>query len=504
MDAVLYEKRLDTGTAAEVSEDFTLPDYRPEIRRIAGIRAQASVDGKYLAGNELEADGSVTYTVVYQDADGRLYELSETSSFTSKLPTGAEEGEDHPGAADLILSAEAENAVCRVTGPRKVTLSSRVRLSLVSQKPSDFTLAVPEEAVRVRRKTGTVKTGVMCEARGSFEVSGEIADRSGRIAGAQGSVCVSDVRFEGDRLIFRGEASVTALLARDSSEEKPNGAPCEDYLITRGTAQVEEPVVLPERVRGAVNGADRAVRGAVFPKVILTELETEDGSIRWRMEYDADAVIMLCGEGEITEDAYSPDTETETEEKSCFSLSPAAVRNGRVTLTGRIRTDRDAEFVTAWGTADPGKCAVRGGVAQLNGTAKVTVLTRTGDEFSASEATLPLRYEWEALPGAQDADEGAVTGRMEAGIASITATPSGSDGGTEWSVTAEVWIAAALLSSSPVHGAVRLIPVRTDTPVPKKNVIRVYIPEPGETPWDVGKRFRLPAEAAPVDGVYVI
>ena len=43
---VLYEKRLDTGSAAEVSEDFTLPDYRPEIRRIAGVRAEAVIDGK--------------------------------------------------------------------------------------------------------------------------------------------------------------------------------------------------------------------------------------------------------------------------------------------------------------------------------------------------------------------------------------------------------------------------------------------------------------------------
>ena len=56
-----------------------------------------------------------------------------------------------------------------------------------------------------------------------------------------------------------------------------------------------------------------------------------------------------------------------------------------------------------------------------------------------------------------------------------------------------------------MRGAVRLVPIRTDDgPAVPKNVIRVYIPEPGETPWDVGKRFRLPVEAEPVDGVYVI
>lgn len=501
MDAVLYEKRLDTGTAAEVAEDFTLPDYRPEIRRIAGIRGEAAIDGKYLAGDELEADGSVTYAVIYQDAEGRLYELSETSSFTAKLPVRGNDGEDRFGTGDLILSAECESVNCRVTGPRRVTLSSRVRLALLSQKPADFSLAVPEGAVRVRRKTGQVKTGFLEEVRGSFEASGEIRDKEGRIVGARGSVTVSDVRVENGRLLFRGEAAVTALLARDAAAGE-GGRPREEYLITRGTAQIEESVPLPRP--DAADAAD--AKGAVFPKVLLTELETgEDGTIRWRMEYDADAVLIRCGDGEITEDAYSPDTETEAGEKTCLSHAPAAVKNGRITLTGRIRTDRGAELVSAWGSADPGKCSVTGGVARMTGTAKLTVLTRSGDEFAASEAVVPLRYEWEALPGSQDAEEGAVTGRTAAGVAEITARPSDSDGGTEWTVTAEVWVSAALLSASEVRGVVRLTPVRTaDGCGPGRNVIRVYVPEPGESAWDVSKRFRLPEEAEPVDGVYVI
>ncbi len=503
MDAVLYEKRLDTGTLAETSEDFTLPDYRPEIRRIAGVRGDAAVDGKYLAGNELEADGTVTYAVTYQDAEGKLHELTETSTFTAKLPVGDGGEEDRFGTGDLILSAETENAACRVTGPRRVTLTSRVRLSLVSQRPADFSLRAEEDGMRVRRRTKKVKTGVLSELRGSFEASGEIREKEGRIVGARGCVCVSDTRVEGDRLIFRGEASVTALLARESaSDDNPvPGKPAEEYLITRGRVPVEESLPLSSRPDPSAG-----IAAAVFPKVILTELETgEDGVIRWRMEYDADAVIMRCTEAEVTEDAYSPDGNTEAEERTCVSLSPAAVKNGRITLTGKLRTDRDAEFVAAWGTADPGKCAVQGGAARMTGTAKLTVLTRTGEEFSASETSVPLRYEWEAFPGAPDAEEGSVTGRAAAGIADITARPSDSDGGTEWTVTAEVWVAAVLLSGTPVRGVVRLTQIPgEDGADRRKNVVRVYIPEPGETSWDVSKRFRLPAEAEPSDGVYVI
>ena len=58
---------------------------------------------------------------------------------------------------------------------------------------------------------------------------------------------------------------------------------------------------------------------------------------------------------------------------------------------------------------------------------------------------------------------------------------------------------------SEVSGVVRLTPVHTEEGCStRKNVIRVYIPEPGESAWDVSKRFRLPAEAESADGVYVI
>jgi hypothetical protein len=496
MEAVLYEKRFDTTTTTEVTEDFTLPDYRPEIRRVLGVRGQAVVDGKYLAGEELEADGSVTYTVVYLDGDGLLYEESETSPFNVRIPVRSElsgGGEDRFGTGDLILSADAESVNCRVTGPRRLSLSSRVRLTLLSQKPTDFALEAGGIG-SIRRKLTAVKTGVMAQTRGSFTCTGEIREKDGRVAGAQGSVCVTDARVSGDRLVFRGDAMVTVLLAREA-------AGGEEYLITRGRAQVEESVSLP----GGEEKAAGTWHAAVFPKVLLTELETDpaSGLIRWRMEYDADAALIRAGEGEVTADAYSPDAETDAEEKNCLSLSPAAVLNGRLTLTGRMRTERGADFVTAWGTADPGRCAVQGGKAQTAGTVRLTLVTGKGGELTSDELILPLKYEWEALCDAADSEDAGVTGRVEAGVAEITARPSESDGGTEWSVTAEVWIAAALLSSRPVTGVVKLTP-KGEGGAFRKDVIRVYIPEPDETSWDVEKRFRLPGPAEVSDGVYVI
>ena len=64
MNTKIYVKRFDTGSTVDLSEDFTLPDYQPEMSRVIAVRATATVDGKYLSGDELEADGGVTYSVL--------------------------------------------------------------------------------------------------------------------------------------------------------------------------------------------------------------------------------------------------------------------------------------------------------------------------------------------------------------------------------------------------------------------------------------------------------
>ena len=499
MESILYEKRFDTGTTAEISEDFTLPDYEPGIRRVLGVRGQAAVDGKYLSGGECEADGTVTFVLCYLDGDGRLCETSETAGFTAKLPLrpeGSDPASDSPdrfGPDDLILTAEAENVSCRVTGPRRFTLSGRVRLSVLSERECDFTLS-SDPGITVRRKTRRVKTAAMSDSRGSFEVSGEIREREGRIAGAQGQITVNETRVENGRLRFRGDAWVTVLLARTDPE---SGG--EEYLITRGRAAVEESIPIRDLPENA------SPLAAVFPKVLLTEFETDpaSGTVRWRMEYDADAALLCCRDAEITEDAYSPSSPTEAEEKNVLCCTPAAVRNGRLTLTGKFRTPSDAEFITAWGSASVDRTAVQGGRASVTGSVRVTAVTRSGGEFSTDEIVLPLRYEWEARENAPDAENGSLPGRVEAGIAEIAARPSVSDGGTDWTVTAEIWLAAALMAEEPVRGVVRLDPAG-EGGKEGGSVVRVYVPEPGETAWDVEKRFRLAEEAVMADGVYVI
>ncbi|MBR5365445.1 MAG: DUF3794 domain-containing protein [Clostridia bacterium] len=484
---MIFEKRFDTGVLTEAAEDFTLPDYQPEVRRVLGVRAEPVIDGKYLSGDEVEVDGSVIYTVCYADADGQIAEASETSAFTARVPLKSGDGDDRYSPADLALTAQTDGALCRLTGPRRLSLSSRVRVSVLSQKPSDASLGT-EDFDTVRRRVRTVRCACMAEVRGSFDAAGEIRDREGmRVAGAQGAVTVSDVRCADGRLTFKGEASVAVLLL------SPDGDP----VTAKGRAPVEESVALPDTPEGM------KLRAAVFPTVVMTEAGSEgDGSITWRIEYDADAVLLKCTEGEITTDAYSPDGPSALEVRECRPISPAAAQNGRLTVTGRAKakTGPGAQYVWGWGSATADRVTVTGGRAQMNGTAKLTVVSRdpSDGELASEEVFLPFRYEWE--DGARDAEE--LAGKTAVTVTDVTARE---DGG-EWSCTAELAVAAVMVSEECVTAGsvLRAVPAEGEQAKTPRSVMRVYVPGEGESAWDVEKKFLLRGDAAATEGVYIL
>ena len=90
MHTTLYAPGLHTAAAVDVAEDVSIPDYMPEVRRIVGIRANPTTDGKYMAGDALECDGCVTYTVLYVGGDGALTQLSRSTSYTGRIPVSEE------------------------------------------------------------------------------------------------------------------------------------------------------------------------------------------------------------------------------------------------------------------------------------------------------------------------------------------------------------------------------------------------------------------------------
>ena len=106
--------KLDTSFGHEEARDFSLPDYMPEIKRLLYVSATALPEGKFLNGNALELDGTLSYNAVYVGEDGTLVSaplVTEYSADTA-LPFSPENTEG------IAVDTEIENSACRATGPR--------------------------------------------------------------------------------------------------------------------------------------------------------------------------------------------------------------------------------------------------------------------------------------------------------------------------------------------------------------------------------------------------
>ncbi|MBQ4353691.1 MAG: DUF3794 domain-containing protein [Clostridia bacterium] len=494
MNTALYVKRFEASGTADVSEDVLLPDYLPEIRRVVGVQASVTADGKYLSGENLEADGGVTYTVLYTTPDGTLAHLSETTSYTGHIPLRTED--ERYGTADIVLGASIDNVNCRVTAPRKITLSSKVKLTAFSQKSADVSLRVEnptgDEEKTVRRRVKNAATSCMTELRQSGETGGELREREDmRLVCASGSLCISDVRTDpgNSRAVqIKGDAYVTALLC----------APDGTYTVSKSRAPMEESIPLPEHT-----GEGEQLSPAVFGKVIVLEMEGgADGCFAWKLEYDIDCVLVHTAEGEITADAYLPgqrDTLTVQEVKTCV---PAAAVNGRLTTSAAVSLRPDCSFVCAWGTGtvDQAEITGTGGGKRLHlgGSVRLCAVTANGEEFFLDETVIPLRYDCDALP--KSGEGGQFSGRIAVDVTEITARP---DGNT-LHLTAELGITAALLGEE-THAAAVLLTPDPDGKLPAgRNRMTVYVPDAEESAWDVEKRFRLGREAVKDGNAYVI
>ena len=65
MQVPINEKTLST----ELSGDFTLPDYQPEIKRLLRVTAEVLPPQKYVGDSEGEISGGIDYYVLYTGSD---------------------------------------------------------------------------------------------------------------------------------------------------------------------------------------------------------------------------------------------------------------------------------------------------------------------------------------------------------------------------------------------------------------------------------------------------
>ncbi len=201
----------------EAAGEYTLPDYQPEIRKILHIRATVLPAGKYLGGRSAEFSGTVTHDVLYADAEGCLASVSLPADYAFSVPYT--EG----GEVTAVADSMADATVCRLGGPRKISLRTRVR-SLVhvlqeeSVAPDIRGMASREDAASIERLTQRTESARMSHAASeeislSSTVRPEGLSADTRAVWSGGGMLVNECRAQQGGVLCRGEVWARALLA---------------------------------------------------------------------------------------------------------------------------------------------------------------------------------------------------------------------------------------------------------------------------------------------------
>ena len=106
-------KTFEDTVIKEVSAEYNLPDYLPDVSRI--LRADAGVcrAGKYINGSSLEYDGSVTFSVIYSTADGIIKAADFSSDYSGSVTIG-----DFSGDCSVDADTELDSVTVRLKYPR--------------------------------------------------------------------------------------------------------------------------------------------------------------------------------------------------------------------------------------------------------------------------------------------------------------------------------------------------------------------------------------------------
>ena len=313
--------RLDVGTVHETSEDFTLPDYLPEVRRIISCTGSVLPESKYIDRGEIITSGLVVYTVYYLGDDGSLNATPLNSEYTAQIPC---QGADLTGisTSDLLVKTTLESTGCRATGPRRLVLSGRMKTKVLAVGEAEITEKVNmtsgagegktdlKSEMTLERHRSPVECSSLLMSSATGGITGEMREREGvKLISCGGNAVVTDAKLESGVISVRGDAYISCLVMSPEGEYSTvkMKSPFEEKLSSGNKQSI------PDDAKCCVSAVARCAS---------VNMSGGDGGLyRWDMEYDVDAVVNADFTAEVTDDIYSTmyDTKANMGEASVVS-----------------------------------------------------------------------------------------------------------------------------------------------------------------------------------------
>lgn len=380
----------DKTVTTELSGDFTLPDYQPEIKRLLRVSASVLPPSKYISDHEAELAGNIDYYVFYTGSDNRIYCAPLTAEYKIDIPIDRDNMErlDNMNAM-AVISPDMISG--RVTSPRKLSIKCRLRTRSVifGDMPVEDGYGVNDGSAEVLYGSADVSRVLMGTGE-KLELSDELIsdsrDADTRVISAEGRVLVNEVTPMSGAVDCRGDLYLKLLMCRDGGGEP--------YTASR-----KIPFSQSVAVEGVGSGCSAAAKGTVSDMNITVD----DGRI------GVDVGLIIEAEARkkdcvgYVKDAYSTERHTECDYKTVDLWSGGSAFGGNFTLSETKTLDEaglsaGAKIVDVTGSAYPEEYSFDGGKCTVQGKAKLSLIMEKDGEYSVCDMEVPFRYETKAEP----------------------------------------------------------------------------------------------------------
>ena len=452
----------------EISEEVILPEERPEIRRILSVVGRILPPSKYVGSGNAEWNGSVEYTLLYLTGSGALCAATARADYGFGVPLESGGADFDMGeGVRCFVSTVTDQLSARALGGRRVGLRHRMRSRI--------------------RVFGQMTLGEVIRGEGEHRL--ERKTREGR--------CMRALSVTSDPLPFREELSLP-------SENTRVAGLLGDLFLSSANASQGVATVTGEIHLRMLTDSEVIVRKLPFEGTVSSE-ELEAGmqisaeGILCGLTVEVEGCRALCS-GEVifsaramaeepllyTEDLYSTERESVCEYGEYDLPTSLKTENRNLSVSERIplgdlRIPAEARVAAVWGEPRIESCEQTGGKALLSGVCRYTVLAETNGEYGVYEITRPWRLESEIGKETVKAWDGSVEavgcrGRVE---------------GDLFCLDGELSLRMDYFGTYPIRTVTE---VSLGEPCQNNGAhITVYYPNPEESPWDVAKKYKVPA-----------
>lgn len=373
----------------ELAEEFSLPDYQPEMKRLLRVRATVMPPDRYIGGGRAECAGRIDYSILYTGNDGAMYCANQSGEYAFSAPM--EIPSDFDGGEGILCSVECtpEQTTGRVMAPRKLSVKCRLRARV-----RFFGTRVPTEGYEddgsMERLCGEVECAEVFEGKSdAFALADEIicdeGDDTLRVISAEGQVFVSEATAGSGAANCRGEVAVKLLCCREGGE---NATP---YAILR-----KIPFTQSVPTEGMEVNCDVMARG-VCSDIRIT---VDEGRILCEVEVVLAVKGMRRARVAYPKDVYSTKRETVCEYRTLEVTRPIKCANGNFSVNTSMSLE-EAGIRQGLTLVDLSGCATVTGVEsergkyRLLGKCRFHAILSDGEDLSAQEFEVPFRYEIE-------------------------------------------------------------------------------------------------------------